>query len=110
MRDGIKPSFANKRAFLQYIDSLPKGPEWICQQMEITGEQDSNGNAQTEILNLWYRDPVECVKEILQNPAFRENQVYVPRWLSRNPDGTNREFSEMCTAEWWWETQVGSFS
>ena len=91
---------------MQYIDALPKGPQWLCQQMEVTGKPDANGNVQTEILDLWYRDPVECVKELLQNPAFRNKQGYTPRWLSRNTDGTNREFSEMWTGEWWWNLQV----
>ncbi|KAJ7199445.1 hypothetical protein GGX14DRAFT_373189 [Mycena pura] len=105
VQSGIKPSFHNKRAFLQYIDCLPKGPQWICQPMEVSGEPDADGNVQTEILDLWYRDPVECVRELLQNPEFKDKQGYIPRWLSRNPDGTNREFSEMWTSEWWWETQ-----
>ncbi|KAJ7212295.1 hypothetical protein GGX14DRAFT_361880 [Mycena pura] len=99
------PSFHNKRSFLQYIDSLPKGPQWLCQQIEVDGLPDANGKPQTEILDLWYRDPVECVKELYENPMFKGKQGYTPRWISHNPDGTNREFSKMWTGEWWWRVQ-----
>ncbi|KAJ7158358.1 hypothetical protein C8R43DRAFT_882678 [Mycena crocata] len=56
---------------------------------------------------MWYRDPVECVKELLANPSFT-NQAYEPIRVFKNfKDGqySNQEFSEMWTAEWWWKIQ-----
>ena len=58
---------------------------------------------------MWCRDPIECVKELLGNPAFTK-QGYVPQRVFRgrdeNGEGVNREYSEMWTADWWWTIQV----
>ncbi|KAK6980874.1 hypothetical protein R3P38DRAFT_3465763, partial [Favolaschia claudopus] len=100
------PSFHNKRAFLKRIDALPHGPEWYCQIFEITGDEvDGDGKKKTESLELWYRNPIDCIREFLGNPAFKEKMNFVPRRFFCNPDGTNREWSEMWTAEWWWKIQ-----
>ncbi|KAK7029714.1 hypothetical protein R3P38DRAFT_3314401 [Favolaschia claudopus] len=106
VRTGLKPSFHNKRAFLRRIDALPQGPPWYCQVFEIIGDEvDGNGKKKTESVELWYRNPLDCIRELLGNPAFKEKMSFVPRRFFRNPDGTNREWSEMWTAEWWWEIQ-----
>jgi hypothetical protein len=67
---------------------------------------DANGDSRIETLELWHRDPIECIGELLGNPFFRGKQQYAPRRVFRNKDGTNREFGEMWTAEWWWKIQV----
>lgn len=75
--------------------------------MQVKGDRpDGAGGFQTEILELWHRDPVECVRELLGNPAFRDSQHFVPEQHFRNRDGTNRQYDEMWTADWWWEIQV----
>ncbi|KAF8874920.1 hypothetical protein BD779DRAFT_1678483 [Infundibulicybe gibba] len=107
VRDGIKPSFHNNRAFLKKIDALPKGPEWQCEIFEITGDEtDETGNLRTEEVELWKRNPVECVRELIGNPAFRENMKYSPTKIYEDPDGKNRGYDEMSTGDWWWETQM----
>lgn len=95
------------RALLKIIDCLPSGPDWHCQIFELTGnEKDENGDFRTERVELWHRDPVECIAELLGNPQFEGKLGYRPIHVYRNPDGTNREYSEMWTADWWWEIQV----
>lgn len=54
----------------------------------------------------YYRDPVECVRFLLGQPCFAKDMVFAPitEW---NGDVPRRAvYSEMHTAEWWWETQV----
>ncbi|KAJ7207810.1 hypothetical protein B0H12DRAFT_1034405 [Mycena haematopus] len=56
---------------------------------------------------MWYRDPIEIVKELLANPSFVK-QGYKPiRIFKHLHKGrySNQEFSEMWTAEWWWKLQ-----
>ena len=67
---------------------------------------DANGDNRFETLELWHRDPIECIVELFGNPYFRGKQQYAPRQVFRNKDRTNREFGEMWTADWWWKTQV----
>ncbi|KAH7880127.1 uncharacterized protein C8R40DRAFT_1158616 [Lentinula edodes] len=109
VREDMKPPFKNTRTFLQFIDSLPRGPGFTCTPMKITGNiKDMNGDFRTEILELWHRNPLECVAEILANPLFKNHQVFEPeRVFRQQKDGvpSNREYNEMWTGNWWWDTQ-----
>ncbi|KAF8124506.1 hypothetical protein K438DRAFT_2154332 [Mycena galopus ATCC 62051] len=74
--------------------------------MELTGDEvDEKGVKKKEVVELWYRDPLDCIRELLGNPAFRGKQGFEPRRIFRSPEKTNREYSEMWTASWWWEIQ-----
>ncbi|KAJ7652675.1 hypothetical protein DFH06DRAFT_1282610 [Mycena polygramma] len=108
VREGIKPSFANNRAFLSFVDSLPAGPQWYCHAFELEGDEcDSDGKPKKEIVEMWYRDPLECVRELLGNPSYTKQGYKPMRVYKRFKDGelSNREYTQMWTAEWWWEIQ-----
>ena len=75
--------------------------------MKITGDvKNAKGEFVTEVLELWHRDPVECIAKILGNPSFKGHQAYSPEHHFRKNDGINHEYSEMWTADWWWNVQV----
>lgn len=59
-----------------------------------------------EKLELWRRDPVECVKELMGNPALKDSIQYAPGKQYTDAEGKNRVYEEMWTGDWWWETQV----
>jgi hypothetical protein len=69
---------------------------------------DENGKMSTEELELWMRDPVECIKELMSNPAFKDHMVYAPERVYSRKDGkeSSRIMDEMWTANWWWKLQV----
>jgi len=86
------------------VDRLPVGPKWTCDVIKVNGNKtDANRVAMTEDVELWRRDPVECIKELIGNPRFAESLVYAPVQVFR---GQSREYSEMNTANWWWTVQV----
>ncbi|KAJ7184817.1 Zn-finger domain-containing protein [Mycena filopes] len=101
-------SYHNNYAYLQKVDQLPTGPGWKCEIVTAAGNQlDENDEMMTEDLELWKRDPVECIKELMGNPAFHDYMAYVPERVYSNEDGreSSRIYDEMWTAEWWWELQ-----
>ncbi|KAJ6537137.1 hypothetical protein B0H19DRAFT_1213719 [Mycena capillaripes] len=101
-------SFHNNRAFLQKVDQLPTGPDWACKMVKAAGNRvDENGEMMSEDLELWMRDPVECIKELMSNPAFRAHMAYAPERVYGTKEGheESRIFDEMWTAEWWWKLQ-----
>ncbi|KAJ7725295.1 hypothetical protein DFH07DRAFT_758708 [Mycena maculata] len=109
VREGIDPSFRNNHTFLKYIDSLPTGPDWFCEPFKLVGDElDADGNPKVEIVEMWHRDPLECVRELLGNPSFTK-QGYKPlrvfKDIEEGKGYSNQEFSEMWTAEWWWKIQ-----
>lgn len=92
--------------FFKRIDSLPTGPRWERTEITVTGDLvDEAGEALTEQLEIWRRDPVELVKELIGNPAFHDNLRYEPVKV-RNMRTGKRVFDEAWTADWWWNAQV----
>ena len=62
-----------------------------------------------EELELWRRDPVECVKELIGNPAFDGKIAYAPEQVFTNMTADEQIRDEMWTGDWWWNTQVRYF-
>jgi hypothetical protein len=57
-------SVHNNHTLLQNVDSLPTGPEWTCEIVTMHGNKvGQDGTMMMEDLELWKRDPVECIKE-----------------------------------------------
>ncbi|KAG7098335.1 hypothetical protein E1B28_000296 [Marasmius oreades] len=111
VQNGIEPSFRNKRQFFKIIDELPKvRGGWRCQELAVTGnilERDEIGSEKpkTEVLELWMRDPVECIRELMQDPRFTNSMRYAPEKVYTDASMSTRTYSEMWTADWWWATQ-----
>ncbi|PPQ76233.1 hypothetical protein CVT24_009444 [Panaeolus cyanescens] len=106
IRQGSNPSFHNSRALFKRIDALPEGPGWTCTPIRIRGDRkDRHGVCRHEDLEIWHRDPVDCVRELMGNPAFKDHQHYAPKKIYLDADLKNREYSEMWTADWWWNVQ-----
>lgn len=75
--------------------------------MKVDGDRvGDGGETMAEELELWMRDPVECVKELVGNPAFKKLMSFVPERVYADENGMNRIYDEMWTADWWWKTQV----
>ncbi|KAG0691741.1 Zn-finger domain-containing protein [Suillus ampliporus] len=101
-----KLPFHNNRSFLQRVDELPHGPAWSCNMVTVRGNrEDENGELLEEEVELWSRDPVECVKELIGNPSFKADMAYNPARAFSDPAGEHRVIDEMWTADWWAEKQ-----
>ena len=75
--------------------------------IKVEGDRvGEGGETMSEDLELWMRDPVECVKELIGNPAFKTLMLLVLEHVFADENGTNRIFDEMWTADWWRKTQV----
>jgi hypothetical protein len=60
-----------------------------------------------EKMELWYRNPMECIEELLGNPALKGAVAFEPVKMYTDKEGKERVFNEMWTGEWWWKMQVG---
>ena len=99
--------FHNTYSFLKKVDQLPTGPGWKCNKIEVTGDNiDENGMTMQENVELWHCDPVECVKELIGNPAFKDFISYEAEHVYVDDGAKVRVFNEMWTGDWWWNTQV----
>ncbi|KAJ6606839.1 hypothetical protein B0H10DRAFT_2166969 [Mycena sp. CBHHK59/15] len=97
--------------FFEKIDSLPGSVKWHCKVLNTTGDlpdlnkDPSGATMASERVELWWQDPVECVAELIGNPAFKEVMRYAPEWLFTEKEGGLEVINEMWTVSWWWEIQ-----
>lgn len=69
---------------------------------------ETTGKRRVQTFELWKRDPVECIKELVGNPAFKEHLRYAPERMFEDHQGERPIIDEMWTAEWWEEVQVST--
>ncbi|KAF8495591.1 hypothetical protein JB92DRAFT_2834758 [Gautieria morchelliformis] len=76
-------------------------------KLDIVNEDvhDYNGERRTEELFILCHNPVDCVKELIGNPAFKEAMHYAPQKVFTDLTEEDQVFNEMWTGEWWWELQ-----
>ncbi|KAG8975867.1 hypothetical protein FRB93_013819 [Tulasnella sp. JGI-2019a] len=110
-------TFRNNATFLSTIDSLPDtSAPWNLTEITVEGNLvGADGKPMTETLELWMRDPVQCVADLIGNPAFRDVIAYAPVQETEveedgNGEDINEEadrfFDEMWSADWWWGAQA----
>ena len=104
------PSFHNKRSLFQRIDALPRGPEWKVETMVVEGDiQTEDGNCLVEEVELWWRDPVSCVKELLGSRHLAPHLHFEPQKKFEDDAGQERHIDEFHTGDYMWKLQVSTF-
>ncbi|KAG1785770.1 uncharacterized protein HD556DRAFT_1434999 [Suillus plorans] len=103
----MNTSFTSKYTLMKAVDQLPRGTEWMLKKITVKGNIVSNsGQRESEELELWLRDPVDCIRELMGNSEFKNMVSYTPERVFADEEGKTCMFDEMWTGEWWWEMQV----
>ncbi|KAG1792002.1 uncharacterized protein HD556DRAFT_1432737 [Suillus plorans] len=102
----MNTSFTSKYTLMKAVDQLPRGTEWMLKKITVKGNIVSNsGQWESEELELWLRDPVDCIRELMGNSEFKNMVSYTPERVFADEEGKTCMFDEMWTGEWWWEMQ-----
>ncbi|KAG2119847.1 uncharacterized protein F5147DRAFT_796049 [Suillus discolor] len=105
-RNRMQASFHNNRSFLKKVDELPHGAAWSCKKISVQGNRtDEKGEPLHEDVELWMRNPVECIKDLIGNPLFKDQMVYTPARAYTDSAGLHRVIDDMWTADWWCDMQ-----
>lgn len=103
----MRTTFTSKYTLLKAIDKLPRATEWKLEKISVVGNRIGNdGQREMEDLELWLRNPVDCIRELMSNPEFDQGVSYVPERVFADEEGKTRVFDEMWTGDWWWKMQV----
>ncbi|KAJ2974809.1 hypothetical protein NUW54_g11836 [Trametes sanguinea] len=107
-RGRTQPSYESTYKFLQKIDALPCGSTgWKVEVMEAVGDKlGEDGKPKVERVELWSRDVVDCVRELMGNASFRDSLVYGPQHHYVDEHGQTRLYENMWTGDWWWDVQT----
>ncbi|KAG2114057.1 hypothetical protein BD769DRAFT_1363927, partial [Suillus cothurnatus] len=82
------------------VDKLPHGPAWSCKKVSIQGNQtNENGQLLHEDIELWTWDPVECIRDLIGNPLFKEHMVYTPASTYADHEGLHHVIDDMWMAD-----------
>jgi hypothetical protein len=71
-----------------------------------TSNGQPDGVIKSEELELWMRDPVTCIQELIGNPTFNGSMAYAPEKVYVDQNGQERRYDEIWSGDWWWKTQV----
>ena len=82
------------------MEDLPKAPAWQMQDIPIDGYETAKP------VVLFYRNPLECIQALLQNPIFEGKWDFTPRRTYEDPGRQNRIYSEWMTSDGAWAAQV----
>ncbi|CDO72062.1 hypothetical protein BN946_scf184962.g5 [Trametes cinnabarina] len=88
----MKPSFQSNYLFYKMVDQLPgRAVNWKLEVFEAVGDEvGEDGQPKKERVELWMRDAVHCIRELMGNPAFRDCICYAPEKHYADPQGKTR--------------------
>jgi hypothetical protein len=66
---------------------------------------DPNNLRDDDYTRFFYRNPVECIEFLMQQPAFREHMLYAP--AKEFNDAEEHIYSEVKSSAWCWNEHVG---
>lgn len=70
--------------------------------------KNADGSTKLEEVQLFRRDPNECIEELIGDPTFNEHISYKPERIFVDREKNTQAYGEMKTGEWWHEIQVRS--
>jgi hypothetical protein len=66
---------------------------------KLTGDlKDAKNNLLTEEVELWKRNPIELIEELIGNPVFKEGMKYAPYKVH---EGARRAWNQAASADAW---------
>jgi hypothetical protein len=98
-------SFKNGDGVQKLVASMPDDlalGEWELHTLE---DMRWNDNHQRPI-KYWSRDTIKSMRWLMRQPAYAEHLIYAPQRCFNSYTPPKRLYTEMHTADWWWEAQV----
>jgi len=99
------PSFKNGDGVQKLVAGMPDDlalGEW---ELHTLQDMKWNDNHQRPI-KYWSRDIIKSMRWLRRDPAYAEHLIYAPQRCFNSDTPPKRLYTEMHTADWWWETQV----
>jgi len=99
------PSFTNGDGVKKPVASMPDDQALMEWELHTLEDMRWNDNHQRPI-KYWSRDIIKRMGWLMRQLAYAKHLIYAPqRWFNSDTP-PKRLYTEMHTADWWWETQV----
>ena len=99
------PSFKNMDRVQKLVASRPDDlalGEWDLHTFEDMRWTDNH----QRLIKYWSRDIIKSMRWLMRQPAYAEHLIYAPQRCFNSDTPPRRLYTEMHTADWWWETLV----
>jgi hypothetical protein len=93
----IGVSWKNSRELHQVIDTIPDRAPWSETNIFLRGSDVSH--------RIFFRNPIDCVRALWQNPAYADQMHYCPQRIYKNKTRSCRVYNELWSGDWWWDKQ-----
>jgi len=97
-------SFKNGNGVQNLVGSMPDDPLLMEKELHTLDDMRWNYNHQY-FINYWSRDIIKSMRWLMQQPATTEHHIYTPQYCINSYTPPKRLYTEMHTADWWWEPQ-----
>jgi len=99
------PSFQNGDGIQKLMASMPDDQAFGESELHTLEDMRWNDNHQHPI-KYWSRDIIESMRWLMRQPAYTEHLIFALQRCFQSDTPPKRLYTEMHTADWWWETQV----
>jgi len=99
------PSFKNGDGVQKLIASMPDDQalrEWELYTLEDMRWIDNHQRPN----KYWSQDIIKSMRWLMWQQGYAEHLKYAPQHCFNSDTPPKRLYTEMGTADWWWETQV----
>jgi len=98
-------SYHNKAGIDEVLDAIPeRAGTWMTKQLRFSDMPNYT-------YTLRYRDPIQAVRSLLEDPALKKYMRFKPTKVYNHEASAGKEriYSEMWTGRWWWNAQVSFY-
>ena len=88
---------------------MPAVAKWTRKTVYVKSSDFASGverEPEEEALDLWMRDALELIQELLKDPKLKDDLVYQPMHIYTDETWEERIYGEMWTGDWWSKNSV----
>lgn len=94
-------SFRTAKDLRNKAEKLPKSPPWKSKEWTTKFAHKNKGK-----LHLFYRDPLECLQQLLLSPLVKDHIQFKPFQLFHSAEASMRVYTEWLSGSAAWDIQV----
>jgi len=98
-------SFKNGDGVQNLVASMTDNQALRKWELHTLKDMRWNDNLQRPI-KYWSRDIIKSMRWLMWQQAYAEHLIYTPQCCFNRDTPRKRHYTEMHTADWWWQTQV----
>ena len=99
------PSFKNGDCVQTLVASMTDDQALTEWELHTLEDMRWNDKHQRHI-EYWSRDIIKSMRWLMRQPAYAEHLIHAPQCCFNRDTPPKCLYTEMHTADWWWETQV----